>query len=81
MANNKKRNIPQELEGVAKIEDVSVLEERVDRCYSAERYEEFQAAVEKIALRYLKSTLGWFGIVWLVTLVGSMLLQKYHPFF
>lgn len=81
MANNKKRSIPQELEGVAKIEDVSVLEERVDKCYSAERYEDFQTAVEKIVGRYLKGIVGWAAGAWLLSIIGSMLAQKFLNLF
>ncbi|HEY0221073.1 MAG TPA: hypothetical protein VGC58_02510 [Candidatus Paceibacterota bacterium] len=71
------KRIPTELEGVAKIEDVDAIQEQVDNCYSKDRYEDFQSAVEKIISRYLKGTVGWAIFVWLITLLGSMLAQKF----
>lgn len=62
-----KRNItslvPTELEGVATTGDVSALGAKIERCYSSERYEDFQEAVEKIIQRYLKGIVGWTGLV------------------
>lgn len=75
------RRIPQELEGVARTEDVNAIQEKVDKCYSQERYEEFQGAVEKIVSRHLKSNLGWGVLLWLITLIASMLLQKIFGIF
>lgn len=78
---NSRRKIPQELENVAYSEDVNALQEQVDKCYSQQRYEDFQMAVEKIIGRYLRSVVGWAVFVWLVTLIGSMLLQKFFNIF
>ena len=47
MAGGKKGPLPSELENVAYAQDVNALQEQVDKCYSAERYEVFQEAVEK----------------------------------
>ena len=76
MAKNK-RAIPSELENVAFIEDVNAIQERVEKCYSKERYEDFQGAVEKIIGRYLKSVIAWGALIWLITLIASMLAQKF----
>ena len=38
MAKISKSNVPSELEGAAKIGDVNALEERVDKCFSHEKY-------------------------------------------
>lgn len=46
--------IPDELKDVATTGDVNALEQRVEKCYSAERYEEFQEAVRKIALETIE---------------------------
>lgn len=77
----KKRALPSELEGVAYAEDVTAIQERVDKCYSTERYEEFQGTVEKIIGRYMKSVLGWSLLVWVASLIGSMFLQKVFSIF
>lgn len=45
----KKKQIP-ELEGVAKAEVVDALSEKVDRCFSEDRYEHFQEKVKNIIL-------------------------------
>jgi len=58
MKKKPKAQIPEEFENVAFTSDVNALEERMDQCYSAERYEEFQEAVEKIVLRKLDSSDG-----------------------
>jgi hypothetical protein len=71
------RKIPSELENVVYLEDLTAIQERVDKCYSSERYEDFQTAVEKIMGRYLKGNIGWAVVVWIITLIGSMLLQKF----
>jgi vacuolar-type H+-ATPase subunit E/Vma4 len=54
----KKVNIPVELEGVASTSDVDALEDKVAKCYSAERYEDFQEAVKNIALETIGSDTG-----------------------
>ena len=77
----KKRALPIELEGVAYAEDVTAIQERVDKCYSTERYESFQDAVEKIVWRYIKSNIAWAVLIWLITLVASMIAQKYLHLF
>lgn len=61
MTINKKQGsskIPQELEGVALTSDVDALDNKVAKCYSAERYEEFLEAVEKIVIRKLETSEG-----------------------
>lgn len=78
---NKKRTIPSELEGVAYTEDVNAIQEKVEKCYSKERYEDFQEAVEKVIGRYLKSVVAWGVLIWLITLIGSMLAQKFLNIF
>lgn len=72
---------PRELEGVASTKDVITLEDKLTKCYSADRYEEFQEAVEKIMSRFLKGTVGWAIFLWLITLIASMLLQKTFSLF
>ena len=52
------RKVPEEIGGVLKIE-VSAIHDKIEKCYSKEKYEEFQAAVEKIVKRYLKSHIVW----------------------
>ena len=94
MANPKKKSLPKELENVAYTDDVNAIDEKVERCYSQDRYEEFQEAVEKIVLKkigsedggekikkhagdYFQSKFGWVVFIWVVTLIVSMLLQKF----
>jgi len=79
MAN--KKALPKELEGVAFSEDVNAIQEKVEKCYSKDRYEEFLEAVEKIIGRYIKGTVGWAVLLWLITLFASMLLQKFFKIF
>ena len=86
--------IPDELKDVATTGDVNALEQRVDKCYSSERYQDFQEAVEKIVLRkmdsseggekikkyaddYFKTKVVWVALIWLITLIGTALAQKY----
>ncbi len=73
----KKSQLPTELENVAYAQDVNALQEQVDNCYSSERYEQFQEAVEKIIWRYLKGFVGFAVFLWLATLLASMLAQKF----
>lgn len=73
--------IPSELENVATTSDIDALDGKLGKCYSTERYEEFQGAVEKIVGRYLKSTVGWAILLWIISLIGSMLLQKFTNLF
>lgn len=61
--------------------DISGLAEKLGKCYSAERYEDFQEAVEKLVGRYLKSTVGWAIVLWVISLIGSMLIQKFLHIF
>ena len=77
----KKGKIPQELEGVAHAEDINAIQEKVEKCYSKDRYEDFQEAVEKIIGRYLKGNVGWAIALWVITMVGSMIAQKYLNLF
>ena len=72
-----KIKIPRELEGVATTSDIDVLGEKVSKCYSSERYEEFQTAVEKIIWRYIKSFIGFAVFLWIASILASMMLQKY----
>lgn len=74
---SKKKGLPTELEGVAFTEDVTALQEKMALCYSSERYESFQEAVEKIITRYLKGNVGWAIAFWIVSIIGSMLVQKF----
>lgn len=50
--------VPRELEGAATAKDVNVLEEKIGKSYSAERYEEFHEAVKKITLETIDSGEG-----------------------
>ena len=70
-----------ELKNVAYQEDVNAISEKVERCYSKDRYEDFQEAVEKICGRYMKFTLGVITIIWLLTIFASMLAQKFFGVF
>lgn len=81
MVKIKPMNVPSELQGSATISDVNYLDDKIEKCYSQERYEEFQDAVEKIIGRYLKSVVGWAVFVWLITIFASMLLQKFFNVF
>lgn len=69
--------IPTELEGVAKKEDLTQIHAKLDRCFTQDKYEDFQDAVEKIVGRYLKGKVGWAIAAWIVSILGSMLAQKY----
>ena len=70
------RKVPEELEGVVKIE-VNAIHAKIEKCYSAEKYEEFQSAVEKIVSRYLKSNVFWLVLLWIITTVaGATALNK-----
>ena len=71
----------EELRNVAKKSDLNTVEEKVKKCYSSEKYEEFQDAVEKILGRYLKGSVGWVVFIWLITLIGSMFIQKIFAVF
>jgi len=44
--------LPQELIGVTK-DSIDRLDEKVERCYSQDRYEHFETAVEKITDKYI----------------------------
>jgi hypothetical protein len=44
---NRKINVT-ELEGVAASHEVTLLSQKLDKCYSKDRYEDFQSAVRKI---------------------------------
>lgn len=61
--------------------DISGLSEKLNRCYSQDRYKEFQKDVEEIAEKFLKSKIAWAVLIWLVTLIASMLVQKFLKFF
>ena len=61
--------------------NISDLSEKLNKSYSSERYEDFQEAVEKIVERYIKSKMAWAVLIWLITLIGSMLLQKFFKIF
>lgn len=70
-----------DLNATSNIQRVTTLEDKIEKCYSAERYENFQTAVEKIISRYLKSIVGWSVFLWLITLLASMLLEKVFKIF
>lgn len=59
---SKGRKLPPELQGLAEVEDVNALEEKLAeklaRCYSQDKYEEFQTAVEKISLKAISDEVG-----------------------
>jgi hypothetical protein len=79
---SKSLSVPEEFEGVARFtKDITVLEEHVNKCYSAERYEDFQAAVEKIIARYIKQVLVWGALVWIASLIVSMIAEKFLHLF
>lgn len=69
--------LPSEYQNLARVEDVSAIDEKVKNCYSQDRYEAFQAAVEKIVARYLKSVIGWAVGLWIASVILSMLAQKF----
>jgi hypothetical protein len=50
--------IPPELQDVATTGDVNALEARMEKCFSSEKYEEFQTAVQKITLETIDSGAG-----------------------
>lgn len=50
-----KVKLPAELSDVASIHAVNLLEEKLARCYSADKYQDFQGAVETIIERYLET--------------------------
>jgi hypothetical protein len=50
---NKKSSIPNEFEGIAKKEDLTLIHDKLGRCYTEDRFEHFQEAVEKIVLKTL----------------------------
>jgi predicted NAD/FAD-binding protein len=53
MAKSPSARLPVELENVASLESVNLLEQKIGKCYSSEKYQEFQTAVEVIVERYL----------------------------
>ena len=78
---NNSSEIPIELQGVASTSEVNELEKKVANCYSKDRYEEFMEAVEKITLKYLKGKVGWVIAIWLLSIIGSILAQKFFKIF
>ena len=52
MSKTPKKSLPQEFEGVTK-DSIDRLDEKIDRCYSEDRYKDFQDAVEVIADKYI----------------------------
>lgn len=83
-----------DLNAPSNIQRVGTLEDKVARSYSADRYEDFQEAVEKIVLRtldsedggekvkkhtenYFKVKVVWAVLLWIITIIGTALLQKY----
>lgn len=77
----KSKGIPQEFDDVAYQGDISAVQARMDKCYSSERYEDFQITVEKILSRWLKGNVVWIIVLWIITLVGSMFLEKLGKIF
>jgi len=47
-------NIPPEYQGVFQEQRFSSIEDKLNRCYSADRYEDFEGAVEKILLKHIE---------------------------
>jgi hypothetical protein len=47
-----------DLNASSNIQRVTTLEDKIERCYSADRYQDFQTAVEKISLRTLETNDG-----------------------
>ena len=75
------KKVPEELRATATIDDVNSLSEEVGRCYSKDRYEDFQEAVEKITYRFFTGKFGWALLLWIATLFGSMMIQKFFKVF
>ena len=67
----KSASVPQELEGAATVRDINTLEDRMEKCYSSERYKDFQDAVEEIIGRYVAGKLWGALELWLVTIIGT----------
>lgn len=55
---NKAAEVPHEWEGVARKDDITHVNEKLDRCYTKDKYDEFQGAVEAISLKALEGTAG-----------------------
>ena len=50
----KRKGIPEELRGTATLEDVNAISEKLEKCYSQERYSDFQKEVETITDRAIR---------------------------
>jgi len=77
----KRKKIPEELEGIALVEDVNAIEEKLDKCYSKDRYKDFQADVEEIMGRYLSGKVWGLVALWIISILGSFLAQKFLNIF
>ena len=75
------RNNGDDLNAASNVQRVTTLEDKIERCYSADRYEEFQDAVEKISSRWFKGTYGWAVLLWVATIIASVLLEKFGHIF
>lgn len=56
MAKPPSTRLPAELENVASLESVNLLEAKIEKCYSSEKYQDFQTDVETIVERYLDTS-------------------------
>ena len=56
---------------------IDYLKEKMDKCYSSERYEDFQTAVRKIVDEQIK--MKWiYGIfIWILTTIITVVIGKY----
>lgn len=75
------RNNNDDLNAPSNIQRVNSLEDKIERCYSADRYEDFQDAVEKVASRWFKGTYGWAILLWVATIILSMVAEKFGHIF
>jgi hypothetical protein len=49
----------------------------MEKCYSSERYKDFQDAVEEIIGRYVAGRLWGALALWLVTIIGTAFAEKF----
>ena len=55
---NKASQLPEEYQNLARVEDVSALDEKVQNCYSKDRYKDFQDDVKTIVLDVIGNSDG-----------------------
>jgi hypothetical protein len=51
----KSSSIPKDLDNIATMDSVSTLSERVEKCYSSERYQAFSDSVKEIVLQVINT--------------------------